>query len=69
MFVPLRLTLVFNLSVPYPIMLINGMQIADEVLKLAQENHFSTIEAYLASIDATYEQRVSHRRPEEILSE
>ena len=53
----------------YPILLINGLEIANEVLKLAQENDHSSVADYITSVDATYQDKVSMRRPEEILSD
>lgn len=51
----------------YPVMLINGAGLANEVLKLSLASGFSSIGDYLEHVDSTYEEQVSGRRPEEVL--
>jgi Restriction endonuclease len=52
----------------YPIVLIHGRRLAEEVAKMMFAQGQS-LEGYLAAIDATYADRVMMRRPEEILSD
>ncbi len=51
----------------YPILLINGLQLVQEVDLLAREGGHNTINEYLESVDKDYKASVSNRRPEEIL--
>jgi hypothetical protein len=51
----------------YPILLINGDVLAEEVQHLVQEGGHSSTLSYLKAVDASYEERVAVRRPEEIL--
>lgn len=51
----------------YPIMLIHGRHLAEEVARAANEGGHKTILDYLQKLDATYLERVLRRRPEEIL--
>jgi hypothetical protein len=50
----------------YPLALIHGRRVAEETARLAFERG-SSVHRLLETIDATYEDRISHRRPEEIL--
>ena len=51
----------------YPLVLIHGRRLAEEVRRLAFERHGSDVDALLEAVDATYEDRLQIRRPEEIL--
>jgi Restriction endonuclease len=51
----------------YPLVLIHGLRLAEEVLRLAFEWHGSDVAMLLEAVDATYEDRLQIRRPEEIL--
>lgn len=51
----------------FPIMLINGRDLAEEVGHMAQESGFASVSELLTSTDETYDQRVANRLPEEIL--
>jgi hypothetical protein len=51
----------------YPLVLIHGLRLAEEVLQLAFERHGSDVGALLEAVDATYQDRLQIRRPEEIL--
>jgi len=50
----------------YPVMLLNGSVLADEVSKLQRVSGMS-LHDFLLHVDSTYEKEVSSRRPEEIL--
>ncbi len=50
----------------YPIALINGLRVAEEVLKMTLARGVST-QQLLEEIDATYESRLAQRRPEEVM--
>lgn len=52
----------------YPVMLLNGSVLADEVGKLQRASGLS-LQDFLLHIDSMYEKEVSDRRPEEILWE
>jgi Restriction endonuclease AspBHI N-terminal/Restriction endonuclease len=51
----------------YPIVLINGRRLAEEVLGLLVESGSLDVEAFLSSVDATYGQNIVPRDPEELL--
>lgn len=51
----------------YPLVLIHGLRLAHETLRLAFEHHGGDVDALLSVIDGTYEQRIQFRRPEEVL--
>lgn len=51
----------------YPVLLLNGTSLANEVIKLKLASGLSSVEQYLEHIDADYEAQVSSRRPEEVL--
>jgi Restriction endonuclease AspBHI N-terminal/Restriction endonuclease len=51
----------------YPLVLIHGLRVAEEVLRLAFERHGADVTALLEAVDATYQDRLQLRRPEEIL--
>jgi len=50
----------------YPVMLLNGSVLADEVSKLQRVSGMS-LHDFLLHVDSTYEEEVSSRKPEEIL--
>jgi len=52
----------------YPLLLINGRDLGAEVTLMAQEAGFRSVTELLKKIDATYEERLAHRQPEEILT-
>jgi hypothetical protein len=51
----------------YPIILINGLELARATLLLVHEGGFANVEAFLTDVDRRYETLVRTRRPEEIL--
>ena len=51
----------------YPILLINGKRVAQEVLSISYEKGYTDVEEFLNQIDKNYESNISRRRPEEIL--
>jgi hypothetical protein len=51
----------------YPVILLNGMRVAEEVRKLELSGGFASTMEFLNYIDAGYEEMVSPRHPEEIL--
>jgi len=51
----------------YPVLLLNGASLADEVTKLQRASGFATFDSFLEHVDSTYEDQVRDRRPEEIL--
>lgn len=51
----------------YPLLMINGMDLARELLSSASEEGFPTVEGLLDFIDARRESMIARRRPEEIL--
>jgi hypothetical protein len=51
----------------YPIVLINGRRVAEEVLGLLIESGLTDLQAFLESVDATYGRNLVPRDPEEIL--
>lgn len=51
----------------YPVMLINGAGLVDEVTKLQLASGFPSIDHFLVHVDSSYEEQISARRPEEIL--
>lgn len=53
----------------YPIVLVSGGQLAREVIDLAELAFGGDVDAALSAASAGYEQDVTHRRPEEILSQ
>jgi hypothetical protein len=52
----------------YPIMLIDGRVLAEIVWRLAMESHGGDVKSFLAHTVSAYEDAVTVRRPEEILS-
>jgi len=51
----------------YPIVLIHGLRLAQEVLKMTREQGYPDVTAFLEHIDSTYNSKVMRRDPEEIL--
>ena len=52
----------------YPIVLIHGKRLAEEVNKIIYEsNQFSSVSEYLSSLELNYPNRIKQRNPEEIL--
>jgi hypothetical protein len=53
----------------YPILLINGLTIAQTVLRMVHDGAYASVQAFLQEIDSQYEGMVKNRRPEELLLE
>lgn len=53
----------------YPILLVNGYKLAQEILKILHEENYSTLEELLKELDRNYELMIKQRKPEEILSQ
>ena len=53
----------------YPLLLINGLIIANSVREIILADGYKSIDSYLCEIDSQYESQVRHRDPEEILME
>lgn len=53
----------------YPIILVNGLRLAAEIDAAMHESGISVVTSFLDSIDATYEEQVMDRQPEELLLE
>lgn len=51
----------------YPVMLINGADLAGETTRLQLASGIPTLQGFLEHVDATYDEQVSDRKPEEIL--
>jgi hypothetical protein len=51
----------------YPILLINGMKIAEITLKIVHDDGYPNIDAFLQDVEMQYEKKISNRRPEELL--
>ncbi|MCX7571729.1 restriction endonuclease [Tumebacillus sp. DT12] len=51
----------------YPLLLVNGLRLAQEVMKMAHERGFLDIKEFLKSLDFEYDSMVQARRPEEVL--
>lgn len=51
----------------FPLLTINGKVLASEVLRQQREDGFSTLQDFLLSVESDYQNRISSRRPEEIL--
>jgi hypothetical protein len=51
----------------YPILLIDGRHLAEEVRRMAFDSHGGDVDALLAGIEHDYRDAVSARRPEEVL--
>lgn len=52
----------------YPVVLINGRTLAEEVRLLAHADHRGSVSDLLDAVSMEYDQAVTNRRPEEILS-
>jgi len=53
----------------YPILLINGLKLAQTLLKILHDDGHSDIKKYLDELDSKYDNLVQIRRPEELLLE
>ncbi len=53
----------------YPIVLVNGKRLAEEVLLATHEEGFKSVNEFLVMIDSGYDEKVMQRGPEEILYE
>jgi hypothetical protein len=53
----------------FPILLINGKRLAEEVNRLVVEQGFKNVSTFIKDVDAGYESKVMSRNPEEILLE
>nr|WP_265468625.1 restriction endonuclease [Arenimonas daejeonensis] len=51
----------------YPVLLLNGLSLANEVTKLKLASGLASTEDFLEHVDAGYEEQISNRRPEEVL--
>ncbi|MBE2973417.1 restriction endonuclease [Priestia megaterium] len=51
----------------YPIVLVNGLRLAEAVLEMVYEQGFSNLLEFLVSVDTQYESKIHSRRPDEIL--
>ncbi|TAA23281.1 restriction endonuclease [Pseudoxanthomonas winnipegensis] len=51
----------------YPVLLLNGTALANEVVRLKLAGGFASIDRFLEHVDADYDAQVSDRRPEEVL--
>lgn len=53
----------------YPIILVNGLRVAEEVLKIVYKDGYLNVEDFLLEVDRTHDENVERRDPEEILYE
>jgi len=53
----------------YPIMLINGLKLAQTLLKIMHDDGYSDLKKYLDDLDSQYEKLIQIRRPDELLFE
>ena len=53
----------------YPLLMINGLELAREVLILLERSGLANLADYLRQLDAEYLLRISARAPEEILAD
>ena len=51
----------------YPVVLVDGRRLADEVRAIAYETHGGDLARFLEQVIASHASKVTHRRPEEIL--
>jgi Restriction endonuclease len=51
----------------YPILLVHGRRLAEEVIRLVSDSGFATVGEYLEKLDMGYPDQVAQRRAEEIL--
>ena len=51
----------------YPLILVDGKTLAEQVLRMAAADHDGDLDALLTSVTAGYNEAVTYRRPEEIL--
>jgi AspBHI-like restriction endonuclease/restriction endonuclease len=52
----------------YPVVLVNGRVLAEEVRLMAYSNYRGSVSELLTAVAATYDSSITNRRPEEILS-
>ena len=53
----------------YPLITVNGKELATEILRQQLAEGFSTLKEFLVSVESEYGERISNRRPEDILLE
>jgi hypothetical protein len=53
----------------FPIILVNGLRLAQETLEIVHEQAFKSVEDFLLSVDSSHDARVIARDPEELLFE
>jgi hypothetical protein len=51
----------------YPLVLVDGKTLAEQVLRMAAADHDGDLNAVLHTVATEYEAAITHRRPEEIL--
>ena len=51
----------------YPLITVNGKELAAEVLRQQEIDGFGTVKEFLVSLEADYQEKISNRRPEDIL--
>jgi len=51
----------------YPLITVNGKELAAEVLRQQEIDGFDTLKEFLVSLEAEYQEKISNRRPEDIL--
>lgn len=51
----------------YPLVTVNGLELACETLKLVESTGFSSVNAFLEDLDKTYSNYVKKKRPEDVL--
>ena len=53
----------------YPLLLINGKKLAEEINEIVHDDGYKTLNEFLVKIDSEYEGSIQYRDPEEILLE
>jgi hypothetical protein len=51
----------------YPLITVNGKELLAEVLRQQEIDGFGTVKEFLVSLEADYQEKISNRRPEDIL--
>jgi hypothetical protein len=51
----------------YPLITVNGKELAREVLRQQEVDGFGTVQEFLVSLEAEYQAQISNRKPEDIL--
>lgn len=51
----------------YPLITVNGKELAAEVLRQQEVDGFGTVTEFLVSLESEYQEKISNRRPEDIL--